>query len=79
MRENAVNEAFSKRSNKNSHIYPSEVQLWCGRDFQFNIWSHKHVYKYETAEIGRQLYKEYIDGKINSEQDFLEALSRWRK
>ena len=79
MRENAVNEAFSKRPNKNSHIYPSEVQLWCARDFHFNIWSHKHVYKYETAEIGRQLYKEYIDGKINSEQDFLEALSRWRK
>lgn len=64
---------------RDCHTYPIGVQLWCGRDFQFNIWSHKHVYKYETAEIGRQLYKEYIDGKINSEQDFLEALSRWRK
>ena len=26
--------------------YPIEVQLWCGEDYQFNIWSHQYVYTY---------------------------------
>lgn len=51
--------------------YPIEVQLWCGRDYIFNLWSHRYVYKYQKPEIGRQLYQEYFDRQILTEQDFL--------
>lgn len=38
--------------------YPIEVQLWCGKDYAFNIWSHQYVYKYKIPEIGKMmLYK----------------------
>lgn len=57
--------------------YPIEVQLWCGEDYQFNIWSHQYVYKYRSPEIGKQLYNEYRCGKIMSEQIFLERLKYW--
>lgn len=63
---------------RDSHAYPIEIQLWCGRDFQYNIWSHKHIYKYETAAIGKYLYEEYSEGRINSEQEFLKALDSRR-
>lgn len=55
--------------------YPIEVQLWCGRDFLFNLWSHRHIYKYLDPETGQRLYREYTDGLIRTEQDFLERLS----
>ena len=45
--------------------YPIEIQLWCGKDYLFNIWSHQYVYKYKNPEIGYQLYRKYVDGKIN--------------
>ena len=51
--------------------YPIEVQLWCGDDYYFNLWSHKYVYKYQTPETVKRLYKEYTEGKIQNEQDFL--------
>lgn len=51
--------------------YPIEVQLWCGNDYAFNIWSHQHIYKYKTPEIGKMLYQEYSAGTIRTEQDFL--------
>ncbi len=54
--------------------YPIEVQLWCGRDYIFNLWSHRYIYKYQAPEIGRQLYQEYSDGQIHTEQDFLNRL-----
>ena len=54
--------------------YPIEVQLWCGRDFSFNIWSHQYVYKYKTPEIGKLLYQEYYSGIIQTEQEFLTRL-----
>ena len=54
--------------------YPIEVQLWCGRDFSFNIWSHQYVYKYKTPEIGKLLYQEYSSGIIQTEQEFLTRL-----
>ncbi len=43
--------------------YPIEIQLWCGKDYLFNIWSHQYVYKYKNPEIGYQLYRKYVDGK----------------
>ena len=54
--------------------YPIEIQLWCGRDYTFNLWSHRYVYKYQTPEIGRQLYREYSSGQIRTEQGFLHRL-----
>lgn len=54
--------------------YPIEVQLWCGDDYYFNIWSHQYVYKYKSPQIGRQLYAEYCNGQIENEKDFLSRL-----
>lgn len=54
--------------------YPIEIQLWCGRDYTFNLWSHRYVYKYQTPEIGQRLYWEYSSGQIHTEQDFLQRL-----
>lgn len=31
---------------KDNLAYPIEIQLWCADDYQFNVWSHKLVYKY---------------------------------
>ena len=54
--------------------YPIEVQLWCGDDYYFNLWSHKYVYKYQTPETWKKLYQEYAEGKIRNERDFLKRL-----
>lgn len=54
--------------------YPIEIQLWCGRDYEFNIWAHKHTYKYKDAEIGAQLYEMFATGKIRNEEEFLTQL-----
>ena len=54
--------------------YPIEVQLWCGKDYYFNLWSHQYVYKYKSPEIGKQLYLEYAAGKITTEREFQERL-----
>ena len=54
--------------------YPIEVQLWCGKDYLFNLWSHRHVYKYQAPEVGQMLYREYSGGLIQTEQDFLSRL-----
>lgn len=59
---------------RDSLAYPIEVQLWCGRDYLFNLWSHQYVYKYRAPEIGRQLYREYSEGSIDTEQVFLNRL-----
>lgn len=59
---------------RDSLAYPIEVQLWCGRNYLFNLWSHQYVYKYQAPEIGRQLYREYSEGSIDTEQVFLNRL-----
>ena len=50
--------------------YPIEIQLWCAEDYQFNIWSHKLIYKYWDAEIGKELYERYKAGIICTENEF---------
>ncbi|MCR1839322.1 hypothetical protein [Murimonas intestini] len=57
--------------------YPIEVQLWCEKDYLFNIWSHQYVYKYKEPEIGKRLYMEYIENLITNEQEFVERLKYW--
>lgn len=59
---------------RDSHSYPIEVQLWCGEDYLFNIWSHKWIYKYVNPEIGKTLYEKYKTGMIKTEQDFIAGL-----
>ena len=59
---------------RDSLAYPIEVQLWCGRDYYFNLWSHRYVYKYKTPEMGKRLYQEYVEGHIRNEQTFLARL-----
>lgn len=54
--------------------YPIEVQLWCGKDYYFNLWSHQYVYKYKSPEIGQKLYQEYTAGMVKTEQEFLKCL-----
>ena len=54
--------------------YPIEVQLWCGNDYYFNLWSHKYVYKYRTPETGKKMNQQYAEGKIRDERDFLKRL-----
>lgn len=52
--------------------YPEEFL-----DYLFNIWSHRYIYKYKDAEIGKLLYEEYAEKIICSEQDFVERLKFW--
>lgn len=54
--------------------YPIEVQLWCGRDYYFNLWSHQYIYKYKSPEVGQRLYQEYAAGLIKTEQEFQKRL-----
>lgn len=61
---------------RDSHSYPIEIQLWCGKDYHFNIWSHRYVYKYRNPEIGKHLYLEYQAGNITCEQEFIECLKK---
>ena len=58
--------------------YPIEIQLWCGDDFKFNVWSHRYIYKYDTAEIGRMMYQSYKAGMIQNEEEFVEQLKKLR-
>lgn len=55
--------------------YPIEIQYNTYYDRQFNNWLHKYIYKknYENV-IGLQLRKMYESAKIQTEQDFKEAL-----
>lgn len=59
---------YYQRDNK---AYPIEIQLWCGKDYYFNMWSHRHVYKYKKPEIGKKLYEIFETGSIQKEEDFL--------
>ncbi|MCI8939648.1 MAG: hypothetical protein HFH12_06580 [Dorea sp.] len=63
---------------RDNRAYPIEIQLWCGTDFQYNIWSHKYIYKYDNADIGRAMYQLYVDNKICTEWDFIEKLKEMR-
>lgn len=59
---------------RDNRAYPIEIQLWCGKDYQFNVWSHRHIYKYTNAELGRKMYQLYCENRIQTEEDFLKNL-----
>ena len=56
--------------------YPIEIQYNTYYDRQFNNWLHKYIYKknYEN-EVGLQLRNLYERAKIQTEQDFKEAMN----
>ncbi len=58
--------------------YPIEIQLWCGNDFRYNVWSHRHIYKYDDVEIGKEMYDLYSKNQISSEEEFIDCLNRLR-
>lgn len=66
---------YYQRDNK---AYPIEIQLWCGTDFQYNIWSHKYIYKYDNSEIGKVMHQLYTQNEIRTESDFIEKLEELR-
>lgn len=59
---------------KSNYHYTIEVQLWCGRDYDFNTWMHECTYKYASAEMTRELRRLYDNGKITSYDDFLREI-----
>ncbi len=59
---------------RDNMAYPIEVQLWCGEDYRFNIWSHRWAYKYQKPEFGKALYELYRQGKIENEEQFISIL-----
>lgn len=59
---------YYQRDNK---AYPIEIQLWCEPDYTFNVWSHRHIYKYKDPAIGKKLHDEYLIGKLKNEDVFL--------
>lgn len=59
---------------RDSWSYPIEVQLWCGRDFCFNIWSHQYAYKYSSESIGLHMRELFDAGDIQTEQAFKNKL-----
>lgn len=62
---------------RDNRAYPIEIQLWCGKDYWFNIWSHQYVYKYQIPELGKTLYQEYERGTITNEDEFVNRLKFW--
>lgn len=56
--------------------YPIEIQYNTYYDRQFNNWLHKYIYKknYEN-KVGSQLRNLYERAKIQTEQDFKEAMN----
>ena len=63
---------------RDNRAYPIEIQLWCGKDFQYNVWSHKYIYKYDSAEFGKRMYQLYCENQIKTEEEFLEKLEKVR-
>lgn len=55
---------------KDAYHYPIEIQLWCGKDINFNIWSHTSAYKYVPQEVGLELRTLYDMGKIKTQAVF---------
>jgi len=63
---------------RDNRAYPIEVQLWCAKDYQFNVWSHRWIYKYANAEIGKRLYELYQMENIKTEKEFLKNFEERR-
>ncbi len=61
---------------KSNFHYPIEVQFFTERDYIFNMWLHKYVYKYKDNMIDVKLKDLYDKGIIQNEDDFKEELKK---
>lgn len=61
---------------KSNFHYPIEVQFFTERDYIFNMWLHKYVYKYKDNRIGIKLKDLYDKGIIQNEDNFKEELKK---
>jgi hypothetical protein len=61
---------------KSNYHYPIEVQFFTEKDYVFNMWLHKYVYKYEDNKIGIKLKELYDKTIIKNEEDFKEELKK---
>lgn len=61
---------------KSNYHYPIEIQFFTERDYIFNMWLHKYVYKYEDNKIGIKLKELYDKDIIKNEGNFKEALEK---
>ena len=61
---------------KSNFHYPIEVQFFIEKDYIFNMWLHKYVYKYKDNMIGCKLRDLYDKGIIQNEDDFKEELKK---
>ena len=60
---------------KDNYHYPIEVQFNTLYDRQLNNWLHDYIYKKDYPDsTGRFLRECYEQGKIRTEDDFLEVL-----
>ncbi len=61
---------------KSNYHYPIEVQFFTERDYIFNMWLHKYVYKYKDNSIGIKLRELYYKNIIMTEEDFKEEFNK---
>ncbi|MDK0606173.1 hypothetical protein P5F34_07575 [Clostridium perfringens] len=61
---------------KSNYHYPIEVQFFTERDYIFNMWLHKYVYKYKDNSIGIKLRELYDKNIIMIEEDFKEEFNK---
>lgn len=61
---------------KSNYHYPIEIQFFTQRDYIFNMWLHKYVYKYKDNTIGIKLKELYDKGIILNEDAFKEELEK---
>ncbi len=61
---------------KSNYHYPIEVQFFTERDYIFNMWLHKYVYKYKDNSIGIKLRELYDKNIIMTEEDFKEEFNK---
>lgn len=61
---------------KSNYHYPIEIQFFTEKDYVFNMWLHKYVYKYIDNSIGIKLKELYDNGIIKNEEDFKEELKK---
>lgn len=54
--------------------YPIEIQIWFEEDYDYNYWMHKYAYKILEDKQLKELFKNYKNGKINSEKDFFQYI-----
>ncbi len=61
---------------RDNRSYPIELQLWCGQDYQFNIWSHRYVYNIIPPRWAGRCIRHTAPECLPTEQAFLARLTQ---